>query len=461
MHMSKRKRVPVMLARGGHGQADAAAIVGCGKRDASECARFLREGGIGAEGLGAMSEADAASTFAAPPRGRDGSRPQVDAPALVEGRSRNPRPPLKLMWAERREAASAARKLPYSRPRLCEVFSGEAKGSGAPARLAREPGQEACMGWAGDVAWPTGRATGGRAEARVPVTCLPRSGWVWAGGYAGMPMGGWPDGRMRALEAIGGVPRVPVPGSRATATDRAGAGVTEANDAYGRLAGHHGRGILPARVRRPRDRSLAEGTVDMAGRWAIAPSREPCLRDLGELDDCLGDRVDWPNAREMPDYGASRDERLPEGLPRLLPLPPSRHETCGWCRPKAAPDHHVRVGHVRHSVPLALVGRTVGVGVTDRAVRVMGGGEVVAEHPRPRGGRGQCSTDESHMPPEHRDARSPRSRESLESWADGVGPATGGCVRGGVPIVLSRAQTDFFGSCRREFSTLVSGEGSS
>lgn len=127
----------------------------------------------------------------------------------------------------------------------------------------------------------------------------------------------------------------------------------------------------------------------------------------------------------MPDYGASRDERPLEGLPRLPPPSPSRHETCGWCRPKAAPDHHVRVGHMRHSVPLALVGRTADVGVTGRAVRVMGGGEAVAEHPGPRGGRGQCPTDESHMPPEHRDARGPRSRESLESWADGVGPATG------------------------------------
>ena len=187
-------------------------------------------------------------------------------------------------------------------------------------------------------------------------------------------------------------------------------------------------GSPPARVRRPRDKGLAEGTANMVGRWATAPSREPCLRDLGESNDCLGDGVDWPSAREVPDCGASRDERPPEGLPRLPP--PARHETCDRCRPKVAPDHHVRVGHMRHPVPLALVGRTVGVGVTDRAVRVMGGGEAVAERPRPRGGRGQCPTDEPHMPPERRDARGPRSRESLESRADGVGPATGERVRG-------------------------------
>ena len=69
MHMSKGKRVPVMHARGGHSQADVAAMVGCGKGDASECARFLRGSGIGAGELEAMSGADAASTFAAPPRG--------------------------------------------------------------------------------------------------------------------------------------------------------------------------------------------------------------------------------------------------------------------------------------------------------------------------------------------------------------------------------------------------------
>ena len=204
--MSKRKRVPVMLARGGHSQADVAAIVGCSKRDVSECARFLRESGIGAEGLGATSGADAASIFAAPPRGRDGSRPQVDAPALVEGKSGNPRPPPKLMWAERCEAASAAKKLPHSHSQFCEIFSEEAKRSGASAHLVHGPGQEAYIDWAGDVAWLAGRVTGGRTKACVPVTCLPRSGWMWAGGYADTPMRSWLDGHMRAFEAIGGVP---------------------------------------------------------------------------------------------------------------------------------------------------------------------------------------------------------------------------------------------------------------
>ena len=108
-----------MLARGGHSQADAAAIVGCSKGDVSERARLLRESGIGAEELEAMSGADAASIFAAPPRGRDGPRLQVDAPAPVERKPGNPRLPLRPMWAGRCEAASAAERLPYPYSQLC------------------------------------------------------------------------------------------------------------------------------------------------------------------------------------------------------------------------------------------------------------------------------------------------------------------------------------------------------
>lgn len=427
--MSKRKRVLVMLARGGHSQADVAAIVGCSKRDVSECARWLREHPAGAEELEAMSESDAAAIFAAPPRQRDGSHLQVDARALVERKSRNPRLPLKLMWAEHCEAAAAAGKLPYSYSQFCEIFSEEAGRSGVSARFSHVPGQKAYIDWAGDVAWLTDRVTGRRTKVYVLVICLPRSGWIWAGGYTDMSMRCWLDGHMRAFEALGGVPHVLVPDNCATATDRARPGVTKINDTYRRFAEHYGCGVLPARVRRPKDKSLAEGTVNIVEQWAIAPSHETCFRDLAEFGEYLDGRVAWLNAREMPDHGASRDERLLEELPFLLPLPPSRYELCEWRRAKVAPDYHVRVDYMHYSVPFALAGRTVDVGVTDRSVRVMDGGEVVAEHGRLRGRKGQYSTDESHMPPAHRDAGSPWSRERFESWADRVGPSTGACVR--------------------------------
>lgn len=58
--MSKRKRILELLARGGHRQAEVAAVIGCSKRDVGECARLLRESGMGPAEVEAMSEADAA-----------------------------------------------------------------------------------------------------------------------------------------------------------------------------------------------------------------------------------------------------------------------------------------------------------------------------------------------------------------------------------------------------------------
>ena len=153
------------------------------------------------------------------------------------------------------------------------------------------------------------------------------------------------------------------------------------------------------------------------------------FRDLDESSEYLDDRVAWLNARQMPDHGQSRDERLQEELPHLLQLPPERYELCEWRRAKVAPDYHIRAGCMHHSVPFGLAGQTVDVGVTDSAVRVMHGGEVVAGRRRLRGRKGQHSTDVSHLPQPCRDAKSPWSRERSGSWADAVGTSTGACIR--------------------------------
>lgn len=264
--------------------------------------------------------------------------------------------------------------------------------------LIHEPGQKAFIDWAGDTPCITDRATGVRTKVSVLIICLPRSGWIWARGYTDCSMRSWLDGHMQAFEALGGVPHMLVPDSCAAATDRVGAGVAKLNDTCRRFAEHYGCGILPARIRKPKHKSLAEGTVSIVEQRAIAPSHELSFRDLDELNGYLDDRAAWLNARQMPDHGQSRDERLREELPHLLQLPTERYELCEWRRAKVAPDCHIRVDCMLHSVPFGLAGQTVDVGVTDSAVRVMHGGEAVAEHRRLRGRKGQHSTDVPHRP---------------------------------------------------------------
>ena len=102
------------------------------------------------------------------------------------------------------------------------------------------------------------------------VVALPYSDRLWAQGLADMRQRSWQEGRARALEDFGWAPRMLVPDNAATAPDRSSACVTLVNAEYQCFAEHYGAAVVPARVRCPRDKAVAESTVDLVERWIVA-----------------------------------------------------------------------------------------------------------------------------------------------------------------------------------------------
>ena len=106
-------------------------------------------------------------------------------------------------------------------------------------------------------------------EAQVFVACLPCSNLVYAETTWTQGQEDWLGSHVRALTAIGGCPEKLVP-------DNLKSGVTDAwyydpglNRAYYDLAQHYGIAIVPARVRRPRDKSSVESAVKHVERWRL------------------------------------------------------------------------------------------------------------------------------------------------------------------------------------------------
>ena len=62
---------------------------------------------------------------------------------------------------------------------------------------------------------------------------------------------------MRAFEAIGGVPELVVPDNTKTAIVKACFYDPQVNRTYAEMAAHYGTAILPARPRKPRDKTSA------------------------------------------------------------------------------------------------------------------------------------------------------------------------------------------------------------
>ena len=427
--MSKRRKILLMLAKGGASQAEVAAALHVSKRDVSACARAMRARSLTFDAVSAMTEAEVDAMLAPPRAPAESAYLAPDMDELVERKKRNRKLTVKMFWMEHCVAAEGAGKAAYSYQTFCEMFSEAAERAGATRRLAHEPGAKAYVDWAGDTASLTDRLTGAKAKVYVLVVALPYSGRFWAQGFADMRQRSWQEGQARAMEDFGGAPRMLVPDNAATATDRPSVYVTVVNEEYRRFAEHYGAAVVPARVRRPRDKAVAESTVDLVERWVVAPSDEMTFYTLAEFNEFCLERVRWLNSRPFSAKEGSRDSVYEaEERPCMQPLPAERYEMCEWRSCKVAPDYHVTVDYMHYSVPFRLIGTQVDVRLSDSRVAVMSGGEAVAEHARLRGRKGQYSTLAEHMPPAHAAMDSPWSPERFSSWAHRIGAETGAAV---------------------------------
>lgn len=96
------------------------------------------------------------------------------------------------------------------------------------------------------------------------VAVLPFSGCVYCRAFMDMRTEAWISAHVGAFELLAGVPQTVVPDHASTATHRkkAGDAARFVNDRYRQMADHYGTAIVPARVRRPRDKAAVESAVN-------------------------------------------------------------------------------------------------------------------------------------------------------------------------------------------------------
>lgn len=420
--MATKKDVMELLSKGVSWN-DAAASLGCSKSTVAKCAAAMRERGIGAGELASMTEAEVSALFADGRTKRGEEWLEPDYERVCEQLARVPKMTLTLQWKRYCDCNPEGKRL-YGLSRFCEKVGEYARAHDLAATIEHEPGRALLVDWAGDRARVWDPASGRDRQAHLFVACLPYSGWIWARLFPDERARSWAEAHVLCLEAMGGVPDIVVPDNCATATDRRGRGEpVKVNDLYLELAEHYGFGVVPARVRRPRDKASVEKAVDLCETWVLAPMAGERFASLAEANAEVDRLVDALNARPFRGREGSRDSAfLAEEPPALNPLPAERFEAYEWRRCKVAPDYHVQVDRMRYSVPWRLVGREVDVRLGAGTVAVLCGGEVVAEHRRLVGRKGQYSTDPGHVPEAHREASSYWTRGYFERKASEAGP---------------------------------------
>ena len=422
--MATKKEIMRQLLKGVSWN-EAARSLGCSKATVAKCAAKMEEERIGAERLESMTDAEVSGLFADGRSKRGEEYLEPDYARVCDQLARVPKMTLALQWARYLDCNPCGKRL-YQYSQFCKKVGDYARTHDLVARIAHEPGRTMLVDWAGLAASVFDPVTGRRSPAYLFVASFPWSAWVYAECFPDMRTRSWIQAHVHAFRAAGGVPDILVPDNCATATDRRRKSEpVKVNDAYLEMAEHYGCAVVPARVRRPRDKAAAEKAVDLCETWVLAPLAEERFTSFDELNAEVRRLVDALNARPFSRREGCRDDAfLGEERAALNPLPAAPFEWYEWRRCKVSPDYHVQCDNMRYSVPHRLVGRTVDVRLGAATVAVLDGGEVVAEHRRLRGRRGQYSTDPAHMPPAHLEAQSLWTRAWFERRAGEVGPET-------------------------------------
>ena len=176
---------------------------------------------------------------------------------------------LALQWARYLDCNPGGKRL-YRYSQFCKRVGDYARTHDLAARIAHVPGRLMLVDRAGLTAAVFDPATGRRSPAHLFVPTFPWSGWIYAECLpdhahalvdirpCARPAGR--RGRTRHPRARRHRHRPPPEGEP-----------VKVNDAYLEMAEHYGCAVVPARVRRPRDKAAAERAVDLYETWVLAP----------------------------------------------------------------------------------------------------------------------------------------------------------------------------------------------
>ncbi len=317
----------------------------------------------------------------------------------------------------------------YRNSQFCYHFNKWRKSSDVRMHIEHKAGKEMFVDYAGKRLAVTDSKTGARRLMEVFVAILGASELTYVEAGESQGTEDWVLSNDRALRFFGGVPQALIPDNLRSAVSRSDPYEPGINPTFDDFADHNGTVIMPARVRKARDKSLVENAVRLVYQRIYAPLRDRKFFSLAELNEAIRELLEQHNNRRFSRLPYSRRElfeRIERGALGKLPAEPYRLKTTRWAT--VSFNYHVELPEDRHyySVPHYLYTtdpRTKVRMVYDHRVVALYYDHVrVVQHRRDRAPNGY-TTLSRHMPEHHRQYAK-WSPGRLLSWARSIGPET-------------------------------------
>jgi transposase len=326
---------------------------------------------------------------------------------------------LSLLWGEYRQAHPEG----YGYSQFCHHYRQWAKQLKPMMRQKHKAGEKLFIDYAGQTVPVVEPQTGEIRQAQIFVAVLGASNYTYAEAHESQALVHWIGAHVRALAFFGGVPQVLVPDNLKAGVKSPHRYEPDLNPSYQEFARHYGVAVVPARVRKPKDKAKVEVGVQVVERWILARLRDHTFFSLAELNQAIRKLLAELNSRPMKHLGQSRQELFAsQDQPALKPLPAQPYELARWQKARVHIDYHVQFDKHYYSVPYGLSGKEVEIRATEKTVEIFYQRTRQASHPySPAPGR--YSTQPEHMPPAHQQYND-WSPERFLRWAEDIGPHT-------------------------------------
>lgn len=415
----RKIREVLRLRAEGYSEREIAQSVGCARSSIQICLWRAEQAGLGWPPPSELDEAALEARLY--PRRQPGVEihPAPDY-AWVERELKRKHVTRRQLWRE--YLAQHPEGLKYTA--FCVKFQQWRRSRGVTLSLTHTPGERLFVDYAGDPASFTDPVTGIEQRAWLFVAVWPFSSRLYAEATRTQTSPDWLGAHVRALEAFNAAPRALVPDNCTTAVKKALRYDPQFNRSYAELAEHYSLAVLPARVRKPRDKAAVENGVLIAERRVLGGLRDRKFFSLAELNAAISEIVAAINTEPFQKREGTRHSVFEsEERPATQALPLRRYEYAEWrIGARVHQDHHIEVGRAYYSVHYTLVGQRVDARLAAHTVEIFLRGENIATHPRAIR-RYQRLTIEAHRPPEHR-AYLALGIDTLLARAERVGAAT-------------------------------------
>lgn len=331
----------------------------------------------------------------------------------------------KLLWTEYLEDCRLNGDEPLMYSQFCHYLLQDEQKRRATMHISRKPAEQVEVDWAGDPAKIIDPDTGEVTEAYLFVGVMTYSQYAYVEAFINEKQRAWITAHVHMYNYFGGVAKILVPDNCKTAVVHTKDWYTpKLNVTYYEMAEHYGTAIIPARIRKPKDKANVEGTVGNISTWITAALRNEQFFSLDELNVAIREKLEAFNLRTFQKKEGSRWSLFHhEELPFLSPLPATSYELADWKQATVQFNYHISLEGMLYSVPYEYIKLKVDVRVTDRVLEIFYNHNRIASHKRLYGRKGQYNTILEHMPPDHQKYLE-WNGERFKHWAKKIGPNT-------------------------------------